>query len=139
MDLEMIYGLVIVYIFGCIFGSIINFIFSNPDIYTTNQYNSSFLSAKILNSTNNKRVSKEGIFFLYVIFIILWAPILAVNILQALLLFLKKMFKGFMNVCWVFGSDKVAKEANIDPEAFDQWSKQLEEFIESIPVRENTK
>lgn len=130
MDLAEISVLTLVYVFFIFFGVPVNMALARPDKH----YESPFLSAKFLKEAQNKRLNKEGRFFLYSIFAVFWGPILLINIIHLILIFIKMMLKGFMNICWVFGSEAIANKENIAPEDFDQWKNKLEEFIDSIPV-----
>jgi hypothetical protein len=87
---------------------------------------------------SNQRLSLEAKIFLVTTAIVLWGPLLIVNLLLFLWISTKVLLKGLLNVVWVITTDKIAKKTKIEANQFDEWRAQVENFIESIPSSTGT-
>lgn len=92
----------------------------------------SFLVGRIINWHKSKshKLSKEANKLLPALAFILGIPILIIHILEGIKLCLYILFKGLKDVIQIVFFDYTTQK-------YDEWKKEMEEFVDNIKVKEN--
>lgn len=125
-----IFGLGILHGFTFAFNT---FAFANAES-DTDTINTYYISGKIAGwaRENRIRLTKEGNYVLWTIYFIFGPLILLINCLQGLWLLIRGLCRGSGSLLYVVLTDTIARQVPTDPENFEKWIKETEDFINSI-------